>query len=115
MQILFGGGEVKKNNEKIVISGEEALFVLSEIEYLLISLRNIGRYYHDDSIGVIGDNELAYCRETVRFIDENGVTRRLAKVREIISSKFDDALGDDDMDDIERAVEGMKVWESPGD
>lgn len=106
---------MRKNNEKIVLSGEEALFVLSEIEYLLISLRNIGGYYHDDSVSVVDDGGLAYCQETVRFIDENGVTRRLAKMREMISGKFDDALGDDEMDDIERAVEGMKVWESPGD
>ncbi|HIC7210951.1 hypothetical protein [Burkholderia stabilis] len=102
---------MRKNNEKIVLSGEAALFVLSEMEYLLISLGNIGRYYHDDSVSVVDDGGLAYCQETVRFIDENGVTRRLAKMREMISGKFDDALGDD----IERAVEGMKVWESPGD
>jgi hypothetical protein len=38
------------------------------------------------------------------------VTQRLAKVRHILSSQFDDELGDDDMDDIERAMVDLKYW-----
>ncbi|MDY7791793.1 hypothetical protein [Burkholderia ubonensis] len=81
---------------------------------MLISLRNIGRYYHADQ-NESGDVNLKYSLETTRFIDENGVTRRLAKLREMLSAKFDRSLGEDDMDDIERAVEDLKVWEKPGD
>nr|WP_175799880.1 hypothetical protein [Burkholderia anthina] len=103
-----------ESNEKIELSGGEALSILCELEYLLISLRNIGTYYHEPS-RVFGDGNLEYCAETTRFIDENKVTQKLAKVREIISAKFDSSLGDDDMDDIERAVEDIKVWERPGD
>lgn len=31
------------------------------------------------------------------------------------SENFDNTLGDDDMDDIERAMEGLKFWDMPGD
>lgn len=43
------------------------------------------------------------------------VTHRLAKVRAILSMKFDETLGDDDMGDIEREIENLKYWELPGD
>jgi len=39
----------------------------------------------------------------------------LAKTRKIISSKFNHELGDDDMDDVERAFESIVYWEKPGD
>lgn len=58
---------MRKNNEEIVLSGNEALSALVEIEYLLISLRNIGRYYHADQ-NESGDVNLKYSLETTRFI-----------------------------------------------
>ncbi|CAB3960644.1 hypothetical protein BLA9940_04267 [Burkholderia aenigmatica] len=106
--------EMKKDNETIELSGEEALRVLAEIEYILISLRNIGRYYHAGPAAAAGTDP-DYAHETNRFIDEGGVTRRLAEVRKIITGKFDRSLGADDMDDVERAMEHIKVWEKPGD
>jgi len=39
----------------------------------------------------------------------------LAEVRKVLSSKFNNELGDDDMDDIERATEDTQYWERPGD
>jgi len=39
----------------------------------------------------------------------------LVKIRGALSEKFDDTLGDDDMDDLERAMERVKYWEKPGD
>jgi len=38
------------------------------------------------------------------------ITHRLAKVRKLISKNFDPTLGKDDMDDIERHLEGIKFW-----
>lgn len=106
--------EMKKENETIGLSGDEALRVLTEIEYILISLSNIGRYYHAGPAAAAGPDQ-EYARETKRFIDEGGVTRRLAEVRKIITGKFDLSLGADDMDDVERAMARVKVWEKPGD
>lgn len=58
---------------------------------------------------------LSYFKETTEFIDNNNITHRLAKIRKIITEKFNDALGNDDMDDIEREMVKIKFWEKPGD
>lgn len=95
-------------NSQITLSGDEAIAALKEINLILISLHNIGSYYIDK-------DRNDYASETNRFIDEWGVTTRLAKVRRILSEKFDLSLGDDDMDDLERAMEDIKYWSSQGD
>ncbi|WP_239367124.1 hypothetical protein [Snodgrassella communis] len=103
-------------NERIELSKSEAINVLSEIEYILISLRNIANYYFYSMNNKINNNNLlAYYKETTRFIDENNVTQKLADIRHIITEKFDDELGDDDMDDIEREMTKINYWEKPGD
>ncbi|MBP1967096.1 hypothetical protein [Paenibacillus aceris] len=105
-----------KANEQISISGSEVLEVLKEIEIILTSLHKMGSYYsikYQDG-ELISDNA-EYEKETTRFIDEWKVTYRLAKVRGMLSEKFDKTLGNDDMDDIERAMEMLKYWSKPGD
>lgn len=97
-----------KENEKIVLSGEEAIEILKEIEIMLISLHDMGSYY-------MNRDTREYEKETTRFIDEWKVTHRLARIRGVLSKKFDNTLGDDDMDDLERAMEKLKYWEKPGD
>ncbi|WP_291581526.1 hypothetical protein [Clostridium sp. UBA6640] len=97
-----------KENEKIVISGDEAIEILKEIDVILISLHDMGSYYIDK-------DTREYEKETTRFIDEWKVTHRLARIRGILSEKFDNTLGDDDMDDLERAMEKLKYWEKPED
>lgn len=99
-----------KTNEKIVLTFHEAIEILKEIEVMLLSLHKMGSYYVYTEM----DQE-KYEKETTRFIDECMVTHRLAKVRAILSMKFDDTLGDDDMDDVEREMEDLKYWQLPGD
>ena len=94
-----------EQNKKIVLTGEEALEALKEIEFILISLHKMGSYYAEKP-GALEE----YRRATTDFIDDCAVTQRLAKVRGIISQHFDDSLGDDDMDDIERYVSDLKLW-----
>ncbi|HCT3785963.1 hypothetical protein KUA04_17200 [Proteus mirabilis] len=102
-----------KDNEKMMLSEQEAIDALSEIECIFISLSDIARYYYTKPDGSISaEMHQEYCAETTRFIDENNITRRLAKVRSIISKNFNDDLGEDDMDDIERAMEKIKYWEN---
>lgn len=60
-------------------------------------------------------NIAEYEKETTHFIDGWNVTQRLAKVRMILSEKFDNTLGNDDMVDLERAMEGLKYWSTPED
>lgn len=95
-----------KDNERTELTGEEALSVLGEINYLLISLRDMARYYyHSQDESGMGNDEIEYYKETAGFIDRNKITHRLAKVRMTITEKFNSELGDDDMDDIEREME----------
>ncbi|MCG8707908.1 hypothetical protein JHU04_001106 [Brenneria sp. 4F2] len=101
-----------KDNKKIFLSGKEAISVLIEIEYMLISLNKISRYYyHSTDKEMTAERRAMYCEETTRFIDENEITSRLAKIRKTICKKFNSELGYDDMDDIERALESITFWE----
>ena len=103
-----------KENEEIILTGQEAIKILSEVEYILISLRNISRYYYNKPNEKISDGDkLKYHQETSDFIDDNKVTHRLASIRKIISEKFNSELGDDDMDDIEREIEKLEYWTKP--
>ncbi|MEJ2755550.1 MAG: hypothetical protein P8104_06900 [Gammaproteobacteria bacterium] len=97
-----------QKNEKISLSGEEAIYVVKEINLILVSLHNIGSYY-------MGKEKTEYERETNRFIDDWKITDRLAVLRETLAEKFDLTLGDDDMDDVERAMEGINYWSKPSD
>lgn len=90
-------------NKKITIPGESALKALTEIEFILISLHKIGSYYSDKPIA-------DYQRATTDFIDNEKVTQKLAKVRRILSENFDNTLGADDMDDIERRMGNIEFW-----
>lgn len=105
-----------KTNEQINMSGTELIECLKEIEIIMTSLHKMGSYYavnyHE---GTLNPDHKEYARETTRFIDEWQVTHRLAKIRGMLLNQFDNALGDDDMDDIERAMEGLKYWNRPGD
>lgn len=90
-------------NKKIIISGESALEALAEIEFILISLHKMGSYYSDKPLA-------DYQRATTDFIDNERITQKLAKVRRILSENFDNSLGEDDMDDIERYMENIEFW-----
>ncbi|NWE42406.1 hypothetical protein HX875_23215 [Pseudomonas yamanorum] len=94
-----------EQNKNIALTGMEALKVLSEIEFILISLRNMGSFYADKPFALE-----EYRKDTTDFIDDFGITTRLAQIRNIISKHFDDTLGEDDMDDIERHMVGLKFW-----
>lgn len=92
-----------ESNRTLSLSGEQALQALAELEFVLISLHQMGAHYRDKPVA-------DYQRATTEFIDNQQVTQRLAKVRRILSEPFDRTLGDDQMDDIERAVQGLDLW-----
>lgn len=105
-----------EKNEMIELSGGEAILIIKEIAYVLISLNKIAEYYyHGTDEQPTEQTAIDYALETTRFIDQNQITRRLAKARRVVSEKFDNKLGDDEMDDVERELELLKYWERPGD
>ena len=101
--------KLHRKNQRIEIPGEDAVRVLREVELVLTSLHKIGAFY-----AVADEAEKKnYDRETTRFIDEWKVTARLAEARALLSRCFDSALGEDDMDDLERAMESVDYWSRP--
>ncbi|MDH0746741.1 hypothetical protein N5D61_10325 [Pseudomonas sp. GD03842] len=107
---------MKKENEFVTYSGEDIIEAFSEVEYILISLRDISNYYyHHPERPVTDETAVAYALETTRFIDQNRINDRLNKIRRILEEPFDNGVGDDDMDDIERVVDKLKFWRKPGD
>lgn len=73
---------------------------------MLISLHKIGAYYAPELPG----RKSEYNAETTRFIDEGEVTKRLAGIRSTLTRVFDETRGEDDLTDIERALEGLQFW-----
>jgi len=103
-----------KNNEEITLTGKEAIEILKSLDYFVISLNQMARFYSEfDS--EIDDRDCKFKREVGHFIIKNKIPNILLKSREILLGKFDNELGDDDMGDIERAIENTQYWEKPGD
>ena len=103
--------QLGENNRKIVYDGGDIINILKEIDYILGSLHGMGSYYADS----IGEDRQEYERETTAFIDNSLVCSRLAAVRAKLSEKLDRSLGEDDMDDLERACSDIEYWRRPGD
>lgn len=95
-------------NKNIILTWEETIKILKEVEYILCSLHDMGSYYADKDIR-------EYEKETTRFIDKSRVTSRLADIRKLLTEKIDLELGNDDMDDIEREMIKIPYWRQPGD
>lgn len=90
-------------NQQIVLPGPVALEALREIEYILISLRKISDH-------ALFNPEFDFDAATAGFVVDGQVRNRLTKVRKLLSERFDNSLGADDMGDIERYVEDLTFW-----
>ncbi len=97
-----------ENNKTLNYNGLDILNILKEIEYILCSLHDMGAYFTDK------DRKL-YEKETTQFIDNSLVCNRLANIRSVLCQQFDLSLGNDEMDDIERACEKLPYWSNIGD
>ena len=95
-----------EKNKEVCINGEKLLLALKDIEYMLISLHAIGSHYAPD----LPEKALEYRARTTQFIDDGKVTERLAQIRRTLSSAFDQTRGDDDLTDVERALDDLVFW-----
>lgn len=104
------------DKKRVYIASEKLMLALCEVEYMLISLRDMGHYFytHPDRPPT-PDTELAYARETTRFIDENGICARLSKIRTILSVPFDRQVGEDAIEKLDQRLEEINYWRKPGD
>lgn len=91
-------------NQKICFEGQELIDIFVEIDFILISLAEMGRNFE------LYEKRELYEKDTTKFIDECNVTGRLATIRAIIAKKFDNTLGIDDMDDLERVTQYTNYW-----
>ena len=105
--------KLRKVNKKIKISGKSALRIMTEVEYMMISLRNIAIHYYDNADDPANVDSVAYAQEVTNFVDDQKVVERLCSIRRILSERFDHTLGKDDMDDTERAMEDLPFWQKP--
>lgn len=100
------------SNRRLVYDGDDILNVLKELESILISLHRIGAYYGLKDWE--GTDKPEFDREINDYISKEKVTSKLAYIRRVLSGKFDDTWGSDDMDDVERACQGLIYWKAPG-
>ncbi|MGQ4810164.1 hypothetical protein NKDENANG_03613 [Candidatus Entotheonellaceae bacterium PAL068K] len=78
--------------------------VLKILETLVVSLDRLGSHYHDMDHG-------AFERVVTEFIKDWEVSRNLVVARRLLSEYFDDTLGEDDQDELERAMCDPPHWE----
>ncbi|WFD08718.1 hypothetical protein [Tepidibacter hydrothermalis] len=107
---------MQKANEYITYTFNELAEVMKEIEVMLQSYHRIISYYAIDineDVEKFDENE--FRKEITDFTCNWDVPKRLANIRSILSERFDNTLGEDDMDDIERTMENIKYWAKPGD
>lgn len=97
-----------KVNERITFNWDEVVKIFKELELVVVSLDKIGSYNVDN-------DEMKFQNNLTNFIVDWKIGEKLAEARKVISEKIDDTLGEDDMDDLERAMENLKYWNKPGD
>ncbi len=103
---------MRNTNETIFLSKKDVEYLLREVEFVLVSLVRLNNFYKE-KLGQAFSIHDEYCEAVTEFIDAERVNDRLAKMRMVIASKFDDTLGDDDMDDLERVLDKIEFWERP--
>lgn len=90
---------MRSENEAFVLRRKDAVSLLQEAEFIVVSLDNLSQHYMAS-----GEKSYAtcneYCTELTGFIDAENVTARLASMRSLISRLFDHTLDDDDMSDL---------------
>ncbi|MCT3675191.1 DUF4303 domain-containing protein [Elizabethkingia anophelis] len=95
---------MSKSNSKIKLSEEEALKIIVDLDQIVVSLDKIKSHFAEDSDFQKHDKTLS------DYIINEKVNQTLAQIRGLISSKFSLSVGEDDMDDLERACSTNRYW-----
>jgi hypothetical protein len=89
--------------DKLEFKKSDIVNVLKHIEELVVSLDRITAAYHDVPREQWKEIVVEY------FLESEGLMA-LSNCRTILSAPFSTELGDDDMDELERALAGVKYW-----
>lgn len=100
-------------NKQIVVPGDSVLQILKDVEFIMISLKNIARHYYDNVENEEDIDPVAYALATTKFIDENYIVHRLAKMRRTLSEPFDCEINDEELAGVELMMESLEIWRKP--
>ena len=89
--------------EEIKFKKDDIVSVLKHMNELVVSLDRITSAWHDVPREIWKEIVVEY------FLQSEGL-KALSTCREILSEPFSRELGPDDMDELERALEGTKFW-----
>ncbi|MGJ1385852.1 DUF4303 domain-containing protein [Sphingobacterium spiritivorum] len=95
---------MSKSNNKIKLSEEEALKIIVDLDQIVVSLDKIKSHFAEDSDFQKHDKILS------DYIINEQVNQTLSQIRGLLSSKFSLSVGEDDMDDLERACSTNRYW-----
>ncbi|MCT3690240.1 DUF4303 domain-containing protein [Elizabethkingia anophelis] len=95
---------MSKSNNKIKLSEEEALKIIVDLDQIVVSLDKIKSHFAEDNNFQKHDKTLS------DYIINEQVNQTLAQIRGLLSSKFSLSVGEDDMDDLERACSTNRYW-----
>lgn len=95
---------MSKSNNKIKLSEEEVVKIIVDLDQIVVSLDKIKSHFAEDSNFQKHDKILS------DYIINEKVNQTLAQIRGLLSSKFSLSVGEDDMDDLERACSTNRYW-----
>jgi hypothetical protein len=93
--------------DTVTYQKEQILKVLRDLEVLVVSSDRIGSAWQDR------DSDEKYNAMFVKFFDEFGFFKKLAKMREILSEPFPYESDDNAVDELERNFQSLKFWSPP--
>jgi hypothetical protein len=77
---------------------------LRDLEVLVVSTDRIGSARDDR------ESEEEYNAMFVKFFDDYGFFRKLARARTLLSEPFSGEVGEDGMDELEREMQDISYW-----
>jgi len=99
----------------VKFSGADLINVLNDVEYLLISLRDIGNFYYRDVTPPDEMTQLAYAVETSRFLNKPEIDQRLEKIKKILLEPLISEVGTNGGAKLKKGLKKIACWEHPGD
>lgn len=104
-----------RDNGFVKFDGAELINALNEVEYMLISLRDIGNYYYRDIAPLDEITQIAYAVETSRFLTDSKIDQRLENIKNTLLRPLIIEPGTNEGARIKKALGKVKCWERPGD
>lgn len=93
-------------DDAIEVERDDLIEVFKALSLAVVSLDRLGSYRN------IVDLQ-TWERAVAEWTVQSGIASELATARGLLDRYFDHELGDDDMDELERACHGLAYWRPP--